>query len=429
MWCEFIILMFDGPSHGIVYCTKSRPTNGPRNATDSTPRVRHSVTAQTVPPERANTASSSDTPERSAVRRAAPIRVCILAPSLDIFGGQARQAVRLMDGLSKESALQIAFIPHNPRLPGPLRLLQRIKYVRTVVTSLYYWGLLLARLWKFDVVHVFSASYYSYALSVMPAILIGKLYGKKVLVNYRSGEADDHLRNWKLTAVPVLRLADMIVVPSGYLVEVFAQFGLRARPIFNVVELDAFAYRDRLPIRPVFLTSRLHEPLYNVPCVLRAFAIIQQKFPGATLTVAGDGWMRPQLEELARELDLKQTTFVGRVAFEKMPALYDAADIYLTATDLDNMPGSVIECLSCGLPVVTTDAGGVPYIVTHEETALIVPRGDHQALAASAIRLLEDNGLALRLSRNGRESCRRFTWPAVRNEWLQVYTELMGETG
>ena len=139
--------------------------------------------------------------------------------------------------------------------------------------------------------------------------------------------------------------------------------------------------------------------------------------------------MRPQLEELARELDLKQTTFVGRVAFEKMPALYDAADIYLTATDLDNMPGSVIECLSCGLPVVTTDAGGVPYIVTHEETALIVPRGDHQALAASAIRLLEDNGLALRLSRNGRESCRRFTWPAVRNEWLQVYTELMGETG
>ena len=374
-------------------------------------------------------ASPVDTPEPSVALRAAPIRVCILAPSLDIFGGQARQAVRLMDGLRKESTLQIAFIPHNPRLPGPLKFLQQIKYVRTVVTSLYYWGLLLTRLWKFDVVHVFSASYYSYTLSVMPAILIGKLYGKKVLVNYRSGEADDHLRNWKLTAVPVLRLADMIIVPSGYLVDVFAQFGLRARPIFNVVELDAFAFRDRFPIRPVFLTSRLHEPLYNVPCVLRAFAIIQQKFPDASLTVAGDGWMRPQLEELARELGLKQTTFVGRVAFEKMPALYDSADIYLTATDLDNMPGSVIECLSSGLPVVTTDAGGVPYIVTHEETALIVPRGDHQAMAASAIRLLEDNDLALRLSRNGLESCRRFTWPAVRDEWLRVYSELMGETG
>ena len=333
-----------------------------------------------------------------------------------------------MTGLNKETALRIGFIPHNPRLPGPLRLLQRIKYVRTVVTSFFYWGLLLTRLWKYDVVHVFSASYYSYLLSVVPAILIGKLYGKKVLVNYRSGEADDHLRNWKLTAVPFLRLADMIVVPSGYLVDVFAQFGLVARPIFNMVELDKFAYRERFPIRPVFFTNRLHELLYNVPCVLRAFALIQERFPEARLTVAGDGWMRPQLEELARELRLQNTTFVGRVEFERMPAMYDAADIYLTATDLDNMPGSVIECLSCGLPVVTTDAGGVPYIVTHEETALIVPRGDYRAMAANAIRLLEDNDLALRLTRAGRESCRRFTWPEVRDQWLQAYFDLVGET-
>jgi glycosyltransferase involved in cell wall biosynthesis len=389
------------------------------------------VNGQTINSEQASDASFAEAPlQPVAARRPTRVtRVCIVAPSLDIFGGQARQAVRLMEGLRKEDSLAISFIPHNPRVAAPLRFLQRIKYVRTVVTSLYYWFLLLTRLWKYDIVHVFSASYWSYTLSVMPAILIGKLYGKKVLVNYRSGEADDHLRNWKLTAVPVLRMADMIVVPSGYLVDVFAQFGLRAQPIFNVVELDAFAYRDRKPIRPVFLTSRLHEPLYNVPCVLRAFALIQERFPNASLTVAGDGWMRPQLEALAQELGLKQTVFVGRVQFEKMPALYDAADIYLTATDLDNMPGSVIECLSCGLPVVTTDAGGVPYIVTHEKTALIVPRGDHRAMAASAIRLLEDNELAVRLSRAGLESCRRFTWPAVRDEWLRVYSELMGETG
>lgn len=334
-----------------------------------------------------------------------------------------------MDGLRPERGLQVSFIPHNPRLPGPLRFLQRIKYVRTVVTSIHYWLLLLTRLWKYDVIHIFSASYYSYLLCVMPAILIGKLYRVKVLVDYRSGEAEDHLRNWKLTAVPVLRLADMIVVSSGYLQSIFAQFGLHARTIYDVVELDTFAYRDRFPIRPVFFTSRLHEPLYNVPCVLRAFALIQKRYPDAVLTVAGDGWMRPQLEELARELELKNTTFVGRVDFERMPATYDAADIYLTATDLDNMPGSVIECLSCGLPVVTTDAGGVPYIVTHEKTALIVPRGDHHAMAASAIRLLEDNDLVLRLTRAGRESCRQFTWPEVRDKWLQAYSELMGETG
>ncbi len=332
-----------------------------------------------------------------------------------------------MSGLKGEAGPEISFLAHDPRFPGLLRHLQRIKYVRTVLTTLVYWIQLVTRLWKYDVVHIFSASYFSYLLCVMPAILIGKLYGKKVVLNYRSGEAEDHLRRWKLTAIPVMRLADMIVVPSGYLVDVFARFALQARPIFNVVELDAFPYRERRPIRPVFLTSRLLEPLYNVPCVLRAFAIIQQHFPEASLTVAGDGWMRPQLEALARELSLQNTRFVGRVPFEQMPALYDAADVYLTATDLDNMPGSVIECLSCGLPVVTTDAGGVPYIVTHERTALIVPRGDHEALARAAIRLLEDNELAVRIARAGLESCRRFAWPTVRENWLHAYEELMGD--
>jgi L-malate glycosyltransferase len=353
-----------------------------------------------------------------------PIKVCILAPSIDVLGGQSRQAERLMIGLADEPSVEIGFIAHNPRLPGPLRKLQDIKYVRTIVNTLVYWVTAAAKLWRYDVIHAYSASYYSYLLSVVPIILLGKLYRKKVLLNYHSGEAEDHLANWRLTALPVMRLADKIVVPSGYLVDVFARFGLKVDAIHNVVELDVFRYRERRPIRPVFLTSRLHEPLYNVPCVLRAFALIQRKYPDASLTVAGDGWMRPQLELLARELGLLNTTFVGRVPWGDMPDLYDASDIYLTATDIDNMPGSVIECLSCGLPVVTTDAGGVPYIVTQGETALIVPRNDHEAMATQALRLLDDDALAVHLARNGRAACTRFIWPAVRDAWLGAYTEL-----
>jgi L-malate glycosyltransferase len=361
-------------------------------------------------------------PERAV--RGRPVRVCILAPPIDILGGQSRQAERLMNGLAEEASLEISFIPHIPRLPKGLQFLQRVKYVRTVVNTLIFWFNVITRLWKCDVVHAYSASYWSYLLYVVPVIFVAKLYGKRVLLNYHSGEADDHLSNWKRTAIPIMKLADLIVVPSGYLVDVFARFGLAARPIFNVVELEVFTYRERVPIRPVFLTSRLHEPLYNVPCVLRAFARIQRAHPGASLVVAGDGWMRPQLEALASELGLRNTTFVGRVPWGDMPALYDAADIYLTATNIDNMPGSVIECLSCGLPVVTTDAGGVPYIVTDEETALIVPRDDDARMAASAMRLLGDSELVLRLARNGRESCHQFTWPAVRERWLDAYHQL-----
>jgi len=357
-----------------------------------------------------------------------PLRVLLLAPSLDILGGQSRQCARLREGLKSESSLQVDFYPHNPRMPRGLRWLQRIKYVRTIVTTWLYVSWLLACAWRYDILHVFSASYYSYLLSVAPAIVIGRLYGKKVILNYRSGEAEDHLANWKLSAIPTMRLADTIVVPSGYLVEVFSKFGLKARPIHNIVELERFQYRERKPVRPVFLTSRLLEPLYNVPCVLRAFALIQRRFPNASLTVAADGWMRGELEQLARDLELRQTEFIGRVAFDDMPAMYDSADIYLTATNLDNMPSSITESMAAGLPVVTTDAGGIPFIVTHEESCLMVRCNDHEGMAAAAIRLLEDNDLALRLTAQAAVAARKFTWPVVREEWVSLYHELAAES-
>jgi glycosyltransferase involved in cell wall biosynthesis len=331
--------------------------------------------------------------------------------------------------LSREPDLEIGFVPHNPRLPGVLRSLQRIKYVRTALTTLYYVLLLLWRVRQYDIIHIFSASYYSYSFCVIPALFIARLYGKKSIVNYRSGEAEDHLENWK-TAVPTLRWADELVAPSGYLVDVFARYGLRARAIHNIVELDRFSFRERHRLRPIFLTSRLLEPLYNVACVLRAFAIIQKRYPEATLTVAADGYLRAELEALACELQLRHCEFIGFVPFDKMPALYDAADIYLSATSIDNMPSSLTESMASGLNVVTTDGGGaIPYIMTNEESGLIVNRDDHEALAAAAIRLLEDNQFALMLVRNAHESSKKFTWPYIRNEWLKVYRELAKEKG
>ena len=357
------------------------------------------------------------------------LRVLIVAPSLDILGGQSRQAVRLMEGLKRESNLEIGFLPHNPRLPGILRSLQAIKYVRTVVTTVYYIALLLWRVRQYDIIHIFCASYYSYSMSAIPALGIARLYGKKSILNYRSGEAEDHLKTWR-SAVPTIRWADEVVVPSGYLVDVFGQYGLRARAIHNIVELDRFTYRERQPLRPVFLTSRLLEPLYNVPCVLRAFAIIQESYPDARLTIAADGFLRRDLEALARELKLRQTEFIGFVKFEGMPALYDAADIYLSATSIDNMPSSLTESMACGLNVVTTDGGGaIPYIMTNEVSGLIVDRDDHKALAAAALRLLNDNEFALKLARNAHESTKKFTWPYIRDQWLTVYRELTNEQG
>jgi len=355
------------------------------------------------------------------------IRVLIVAPSLDIVGGQSRQAVRLMEAFRQDPSLHIGFVAHNPRLPGIARHFQRIKYVRTLLTTLYQWLLLFVKVPRYDIIHIFSASYYSYLLAAAPAILISRLFGKRCILNYRSGEAEDHLANWHLTAIPIIKLTSAIVTPSGYLVDVFAKFGLKARAIYNIVELDRFPYREREQLRPVFLVSRLLEPLYNVACVLRAFALIQEKYRDAKLTVAGDGFLRPELEELARQLGLRNTEFIGFVKFDKMPDLYNETDVYLTATDIDNMPSSITECMASGVPVVTTDAGGIPYIVTNEETCLMIPRNDHQAMAQAAFRLLSDPALAKRITRNARESSKKFMSPGVRAEWVRLYRELLPE--
>jgi glycosyltransferase involved in cell wall biosynthesis len=352
------------------------------------------------------------------------LRVLMVAPSLDILGGQAVQAARLLARLREEAQLEVSFLPINPKLPGVLCKLQAIKYVRTVITSLLYITILLARVGRYDVIHIFSASYLSFLLAPTPAILIARLYGKKIVLNYRSGEAEDHLKRWRHIALPTIRLADAIVVPSGYLVDVFARFGLKAESIFNIVDVDHFGFRNRLALRPVFLSNRNLEPLYNVGCILRAFAIIQRRFTEARLTIVGDGSQRAGLEKLATELGLRNTEFIGRVAPDRMPTVYDAADIYLNSSDIDNMPGSIIESFAAGLPVVTTDAGGIPYIVSDGETGLLVGRGDYRQMAAMAIGLLEDAELAAKIISQAKDECRKYSWAAVRSRWINLYDEL-----
>jgi len=276
------------------------------------------------------------------------------------------------------------------------------------------------------VVHVFAASYWSFLLAPTPAILIGKWLGKRVVVNYRSGEAEDHLRRWSRTAIPTLHRADAVVTPSGFLVDVFARFGVRAESISNFVDEEAVRRRPRTTLAPVFLSNRNFQGLYNVPCVLRAFAIIQRRIPAARLIVIGDGPERAHVHDTAHALGLRNVQFVGAVPPREMGRWYDQADVYLNASDIDNMPNSIIESFACGLPVVTTRAGGIPYVVQHERNGLLVDLGDHEALAAAALRLLDDPALAQRLIAEGlRDVEQQYTWGAVSDRWAALYGRLV----
>ena len=151
----------------------------------------------------------------------------MVAPSLGILGGQAVQADRLLRAWRDDSTIDAWLVPVNPPLPRSLRGAGRVKYARTVATQLAYWPLLRRELAKADVVHVFSASYTSYLLAPLPALSVARLLGKPVILNYRSGEAPDHLRRSRV-ARRTIASVDCNIVPSRFLVDVFAGFGIKA---------------------------------------------------------------------------------------------------------------------------------------------------------------------------------------------------------
>lgn len=349
------------------------------------------------------------------------IRVLIVAPQLPLVGGQAIQAARILEKIGSEDEIEIDLQPINPRF---FPTLQKIRYLRTILTSIKYNLDLLFRIPKYDLIHIFSASYFSFILAPTPAILIAKLFGKKTILNYRSGEAEDHLENWKRTAIPIIRLADSIIVPSGYLVDVFSKFGLEAKAIFNFVDTEKMIFRKRENLRPIFLSNRNFEELYNVGCILRAFSIIQDRFPGAKLIMVGDGKENEKLRAQAEELDLRNCEFRGQVSPEEMGKIYDEADIYLNSPNIDNMPNSIIEAFYVGIPIVSTNAGGIPYIVEQGKTGILVAINDEKALAAEAIKLLEDNDLAFEIATRGKEESQKYTWESVRGKWLEEYKTL-----
>jgi L-malate glycosyltransferase len=361
-------------------------------------------------------ASTTGAPRRTS----RPPRVAIVAASPRIVGGHAVQAQRLIQRWRDEGTVEAWLVPIDPEPPRPLAWAMRVKYLRTMVTQLCYWPLLLRELRRADVVHVFSASYTSFLLAPLPAFVIGKLLGKPVIINYRSGEAPDHLTRSRL-ARAVLRRSDLNIVPSRFLADVFAQFGLSARIVPNTIDLAVFRYRERVPLRPHLLSTRNFEALYNVACTLRAFARVQREHPAATLTLVGSGSEEARLRRLAVELGLRDVRFTGSVPAADIHACYRDADVYVQTPSIDNMPGSVLEAFASGLPVVSTNVGGVPAILTDGLHGLLAADDDDEAVAGRILTLLERPDFARRLARNALETCHAYEWASVRSQWLDAY--------
>jgi phenylacetate-CoA ligase len=351
-------------------------------------------------------------------------RVAIIGEFPPPWGGMAVQAQHLSDYLKKDGH-QIFNIGWNYCFPGHFRWINNQKILRGCIRFMIFKARILSKILKVDVLYIFSNSYLNFYLFTIPAVILGKIFNKRIIISYRGGAAEEFFGK-RIHGLPrkFLEEADYITTPSGFLRDLFQKYGYTAVVIPSLIKFDSFVYKQRQGIAPNFLVTRHLEPEYNVQMVIRAFAIIREKYPDAKLKICGGGSEKIRLENLAGHMELgRSVEFLGSVPNDKVAALYATSDILLNGSNIDNLPVSILEAFACGLPVVSTRAGGIPYVVEDGVTGLLVGLNDFEAMAKNAIRLLEEQGLGRRLAENARKSLEKYSWEYVKTRLLPLLKE------
>ncbi|MBX3629701.1 MAG: glycosyltransferase family 4 protein [Nitrosomonas sp.] len=355
-------------------------------------------------------------------------RIGLVGPLPPPYGGMANQT-RQLGNLLEQEGVHVEWVQTNaayrPAWTG------KIKGLRAVVRLLPY----LFRLWcsagKVQLFHIMANSGWAWHLYAAPAIWIARLRKIPVIVNYRGGEAEAFFRESWFWVRPSLDITDMIIVPSGFLEAVFGQRGYTVTIVPNIIDLSRFAARapeDRRGCNdfPHIVVTRNLEAIYDNATAIRAFASVKENYPNARLTVAGAGPEKTMLENLVSELRVQDAVrFAGRIDNDAVAALYRSADLMINASLVDNMPISILEALASGVPVVSTDAGGIPYLVEHDKTALLVPKKDPAAMADAIARILNNQTLIKNLREQGLRLVQKFTWLVIKNQLLSVYRQVL----
>lgn len=354
------------------------------------------------------------------------LRVVVVGPQG--VGGQAHAARDILAGFSSHASVHVEFQAIDPRLSGPWRFLTEWKFLRSIVRPVLYCRGLIAHAARADVLHVFAAAHTAFLFGALPALMIAAWFRRPVILNYRDGRAEAHFRWWGPLLHWVLLRGPLLVFPSTYLQEVFGRHGLHGVVVPNVVDTSAFTYHGPdSPVRTRLVSARALEALYGTDNTLRAFALIKAEVPDASLDIYGTGSATRSLRRAAAAQGTSDIRFHGAVSRKEMPAVLGDGGILVNSSRIDNMPHLLIEAFAAGLPIVSTAAGGIPHIVTHERTGLLVAVDRPEELAAAVLRVLREPGLAQRLASNGRRECGRYSWPEAEKGWLEVYRRVAAE--
>jgi L-malate glycosyltransferase len=353
-------------------------------------------------------------------------KVGLVGPLPPPSGGMANQTRQLANLLAQEG-VEVAVVQVNaayrPAWIGSVRVIRAL--FRLVPYLLQLWRVA----GRVQLFHIMANSGWAWHFFAAPAIWIGKMRGVPIVVNYRGGSAEDFFSRSFFWIKPTMRRVDRLIVPSEFLQQVFKKFGLVAEVVPNVVDLKRFApdaaIKEAIAKGPHIIVTRNLEPIYDIGTALRALSIVKRSWPDARMTIAGSGPDRDMLMALARALDLEASVlFTGRLDNERMATVYQQAELFVNSSVVDNMPNSILEALASGVPVVTTDVGGIPFLVEHDKTAILVSPRDPEAMAVALIDLLNSPAKARRLANAGRDYVQRYTWESVRARLFDVYSSL-----
>lgn len=289
----------------------------------------------------------------------------------------------------------------------------------------------LKRIWKmisllcvvkrYDLLHIHACSYRGMLPAVM-GIIAGKLWRKRIVITYHGGEAKEYFAKHIGFARKWLGKADAVIVLSGFLKEVFDYYAIPCVVIPNILLLRPAPIRNNQQVlAPKFISVRHLEPLYNIPCILKAYKLVLEYYPSATLDILGKGSMRTELEQYVIDNNLTGVRFIGQVPNTEIYNYLDNANIILSSPVADNMPVSILEAMNAGLLVISSRVGGVPYMIDDGKTGLLFTSDNDQELAEKMLWALAHTDEVNQIVARAQEDVKQYVWENVKEKLMKVY--------
>ena len=223
----------------------------------------------------------------------------------------------------------------------------------------------------------------------------------------------------------LLQSSSAVTAPSRYLLEQMRQYRQDIVLLPNPLDLAKYSFKHREHPVPNLVWLRAFRDVYNPSLAVRTVALLANNFSTVRLVMigpnSGDG-SRESMLDLAQKIGVQDRVVCPGLPKDEISHWLQQGDIFLNTTGVDNTPVSVLEAMACGLCIVSTNVGGIPYMLENEYDALLVPADDPAAMAKAVQRFLTEDGLAERLSGNARRKAEQFDWSNILPRWERLFT-------